>query len=230
MFSFLFAKQIGKTHTVAQQCLAEMLGTAGLVFCGTGAIAINEVTGGAVSHVGVAISFGLVVCAMIYAFGAISGAHINPAVSIAFVLAKQLDKKLLLPYLISQMAGAVMASFTLKMLFPTSEFLGATLPLQGDFMQSFVLETILTFWLMLVILLVANGNTNQQNLAGMVIGGVVLLEAMFAGPICGASMNPARSFAPAIASGHLEHLWVYLSAPIIGACLAVGVYQLLKNK
>ena len=208
---------------------AELLGTFALVFCGTGAIIINQESGGAVTHVGVAITFGLIIAAMIYALGNISGAHLNPAVSIAFWLAGKFPVKEILPYVISQSAGAFIASFILSFLFPGNEFLGATLP-SGSAAQSFVLELILTFILMLVIIHVATGSKEQGMFAGLAIGSVVLLEAMFAGPVCGASMNPARSLSPAIVSGHTEHLWIYLSAPVMGAMLAIGVWMLLKEK
>jgi len=191
--------------------IAEVIGTFALVFCGTGAIIINQESGGAVSHVGIAITFGLIVSAMIYTIGDISGAHLNPAVTIAFYIAKVFPLKEILPYFASQAVGAFLASFTLKFLFPSNATLGSTLP-SGSPMQSFVLEVILTFILMFVIIHVAKGSNEQGMFAGIAIGSVVLLEAMFAGPICGASMNPIRSLAPAITSGHVEHLWVYMIA------------------
>lgn len=208
---------------------AELLGTFALVFCGTGAIVINQESGGAITHAGIAVTFGLIVSAMIYALGSISGAHLNPAVSIAFWIAKKFPAKEILPYIISQAVGAFMASLCLRFLFPENDFLGATLP-AGSAMQSFVLELILTFILMLVIIHVATGSKEQGMFAGIAIGSVVLLEAMFAGPVCGASMNPIRSLSPAIVSGHTEHLWVYLTAPIIGAIFAIGAWMLLKEK
>lgn len=209
--------------------VAELIGTFALVFCGTGAIIIDQQSGGAVTHVGVAITFGLIVMSMIYALGNISGAHLNPAVSIAFTLARRFSVKQLPGYIISQLAGGILASLTLKFLFPANVFLGATMPL-GTEMQSFVLETILTFFLMLVIINVADGSKEQGMFAGLAIGSVVALEAIFAGPVCGASMNPARSFAPAIVSGHLEHLWLYIFAPIIGACMAIPTWKYLTAK
>lgn len=209
--------------------LAEIIGTFALIFCGTGAIIINQESNGAVSHVGIAITFGLIVSAMIYSIGEISGAHLNPAVTIAFWVAKSFPAKDILPYILSQGIGAFLASFTLKFLFPTNEFLGSTLP-SGLPMQSFILELILTFILMFVILNVAKGSKEQGMFAGISIGSVVLLEAMFAGPISGASMNPIRSLAPALTSGHLEHIWVYLSAPTIGAILAVFCWRILKSR
>jgi aquaporin NIP len=209
--------------------LAELIGTFALVFCGTGAIVIDQQSGGAVTHVGVAITFGFIVMAMIYALGDISGAHMNPAVSIAFTIAKKFPLKQLLPYIVSQLVGACIASVTLHYLFPSNETLGTTLPAGSD-MQSFVLEFLLTFFLMLVIINVATGSKEQGMFAGLAIGSTVLLEAMFAGPICGASMNPARSIAPAIISGHTEHLWIYITAPIFGAAFSILVFKILHNK
>ncbi len=209
--------------------IAELIGTFALVFCGTGAIVIDQQTNGAVTHVGVAITFGLIVMAMIYALGDISGAHINPAVTIAFTIAKRFPLKQLSPYIVSQLAGAFIASITLHYLFPANSLLGTTLP-AGSQMQSFILEFILTFFLMFVIINVATGSKEQGMFAGLAIGSTVLLEAMFAGPICGASMNPARSIAPAIISGHTEHLWIYIVGTIGGASLAVPMCKYLGMK
>lgn len=206
--------------------IAELIGTFALVFCGTGAIIINQQSAGAITHVGIAITFGLIVMSMIYSLGNISGAHLNPAVSIAFAIAGRFPPKQLPGFIISQLAGALLASLTLKMLFPANEMLGATIP-AGTGMQSFIMELILTFFLMLVIINVATGSKEQGMFAGLAIGSVVALEAMFAGPVCGASMNPARSFAPAIASGHITHLWLYLVAPVIGAALAIPTWKYL---
>jgi aquaporin Z len=215
-----------------QKYLAELIGTFALVFCGTGAIVINQETAGSVGHVGVAITFGLIVMSMIYALGNISGAHLNPAVSIAFFLARRFSAKQVIPYILAQTTGAILASLILRYLFPGNELLGTTLP-AGSVSQSFILEFLLTFFLMLVIINVATGSKEQGMFAGLAIGSTVLLEAMFAGPICGASMNPARSLAPAMISGHTEHLWIYLIATIGGAALAIPTWKYLsstKNK
>ncbi|XZF13450.1 aquaporin [Chitinophagaceae bacterium MMS25-I14] len=209
--------------------IAELIGTFALVFCGTGAVVIDQQSGGSVTHVGIAMTFGLIVMSMIYSLGNISGAHLNPAVSIAFAIAKRFPVKQLPGYIISQLAGALLASLTLKFLFPANEFLGATIP-AGTEMQSFILELILTFFLMLVIVNVAVGSKELGMFAGLAIGSVVALEAMFAGPICGASMNPARSIAPALASGHLEHLWIYIVAPVMGAVAAIPIWKYLTAK
>lgn len=209
--------------------VAEFIGTFIMVFCGTGAVTIDQQSGGIVTHAGISLTFGLVVMSMIYCFGNISGAHINPAVSIAFTIAKRFPAKWLPGYLIAQFSGALLASFTLKLLFPSNQLLGATMP-AGSEMQSFFLEIILTFILMLAALLLADGGKERSLLAGLAIGAVVGLEALFAGPISGASMNPARSIAPAIASGHLEHVWIYLLAPVVGAVFAVPVWKYLSLK
>lgn len=209
--------------------LAELIGTFGLVFCGTGAIIINQETGGVIGHAGIAATFGLVVMSMIYTFGEISGAHFNPAVTIGFALSGRFDKSEVIPYIVSQVLGALLASFVLKLLFSANITLGATLP-SGAPMQSFILEIILSYLLMLVILNVSQGSKETGLFAGIAIGGTVLLEAMFAGPICGASMNPARSFAPAIISGNFMDLWIYLSAPVIGVIIAVSTWKIIFQR
>jgi aquaporin Z len=202
-----------------KKLLAEFLSTLAMVFAGTGAIVVNEQTG-ALGHAGVAITFGLVVLAMIYCFGDVSGAHMNPAVTIGFVAAGRSGWRSVPGYITAQMLGALAASGLLKFLFPASIQLGATLP-SGAVSQSFVLEVVLAFLLMLVVLSVSTGAREKGVTAGIAIGAIITLEAMFAGPICGASMNPARSLAPAIVSGHLEGLWLYVTAPILGALLAI---------
>ena len=176
-----------------KKIVSELTGTFFLVFCGTGAIVINQESGGAITHAGIAITFGLIVMSLIYALGDVSGAHFNPAVSIAFTVAKKFPVRGLLPYITAQLIGATAASFLLKFLFPANELLGATMP-AGSEVQSLILEFFLTFLLMLVIMKVAHGSKETGMFAGIAIGSVVLLEAMFAGPVCGASMNPARSF------------------------------------
>lgn len=200
--------------------IAEAIGTFALVFAGTGAIVINKVSGGAVTGPGIAITFGLIVMAMIYAFGETSGAHLNPAVTTGFFLARRFPGQCVAPYIISQFIGAFAASGILRFLFGNVAFLGSTLP-AGSEVQSFILEIILTALLMIVILCVATGSKEQGLMAGIAIGGTVGLEAMFAGPICGASMNPARSISPALVSGHVASLWVYVAGPLIGAAIAV---------
>lgn len=207
--------------------IAEFIGTFALVFCGTGAIIIDQQTNGQVGHIGVSITFGLIVTAMIYTFGDKSGAHFNPAVTIAFSLANLFPKKQILPYIVSQIIGAFIASSILKLLFPTNLNLGATIP-TGSNLQSFVLEIVLTFILMLTILFTSQGSKETGTMAGLAIGGVVLLEAMFAGPICGASMNPVRSLSPAIVSGNISTLWIYLTAPVLGAALATFIWRFIK--
>lgn len=207
--------------------IAEFLGTFALVFAGTGAVVIDAVTAGGVTHVGVALTFGLVVMALIYALGDISGAHLNPAVTFGFWLARRFPGRRVGPYALAQLAGAFAASGTLRLLFSTRAHLGATLP-AGSAWQSFLLELLLTGFLMFVILCVSTGPKETGVMAGIAIGGVIALEALFAGPVSGASMNPARSLAPAIVSGHLASLWVYVCAPLLGAAIAVPCWRLIR--
>jgi aquaporin NIP len=209
--------------------ISEFIGTFSMIFCGTGAMTVNEVTGGEVTHVGIAITWGLIVMAMIYAFGETSGAHFNPAVTIAFAYAKKFAWKEVPKYIIAQVLGAFAASLVLWFLFPASEYLGATIP-TVDVWRAFVLELLLTFFLMVVIINVSTGSKEMGIIAGIAVGGVVLLEAMFAGPITNASMNPARSLAPNIVSGNVDGLWLYILAPILGAILAVISCKLIKEE
>jgi aquaporin NIP len=211
-----------------KKCLAELIGTFALVFCGTGAIIINDVTGGVVSHVGIGITFGMIVTVMIYAFGSISGAHINPAVTIAFALTDRFDKKLVIPYIIAQLIGALLASAVLRLLFMEHDHLGTTSP-YGSWHQTFILEVILTYFLMLVILFVSQNKAVSQYTA-IAVGATVMMEAIFAGPITGASMNPARSIAPAVVSGHVSDLWIYIIATILGAVMASGTWLYFKEE
>ena len=208
--------------------ISEFIGTFSMIFCGTGAMTVNEVTGGDVTHVGIAITWGLIVMAMIYAFGETSGAHFNPAVTIAFAYAKKFAWKEVPKYIIVQVLGALTASLILWYLFPSSEYLGATIP-TVDVGRAFVMELLLTFFLMVVIINVSTGSKEIGIIAGIAVGAVVLLEAMFAGPITNASMNPARSIAPAIVAGKMQHLWMYILAPILGAILAVIFCKMVKE-
>jgi len=208
--------------------ISEFIGTFSMVFCGCGAMTINEVTGGTVTHVGIGLTWGLIVMAMIYAFGETSGAHFNPAVTIAFAYAKKFAWKEVPKYIIVQILGAFVASGILLFLFPDSEFLGSTIP-KVDVWRAFVLELLLTFFLMVTIINVSTGSKEIGVIAGIAIGGVVLLEAIFAGPITNASMNPARSLGPNIVSGNIEGLWLYVVAPVLGALLAVVSCKLVKD-
>ena len=209
--------------------LAEFIGTFILLFCGTGAVIVDQQYGGAVSNVGISLVFGAVVTCIIFAFGDVSGAHVNPAVTVAFWLAKRFDAKEIVPYILSQCAGAILASAALHFLFPENKYLGGTLPAGSD-MQSFVMEFLLTFFLMLLIMQVSTGAKEKGMFAAIAVGSMVALEALFAGPVCGASMNPVRSLAPAVVSGHFEHLWVYMTATVAGAAFAVGVWYVLREK
>jgi aquaporin Z len=204
-----------------KKCIAEVLGTFCLVFSGTGAIVINDVSGGTVTHVGIALTFGLVVMAMIYAIGDVSRAHLNPAVTLGFWLSRRFPGRAVIPYLVGQVLGALLASALMRATFLSHATLGATKP-AGPVLQSFMLEAVLTAMLMFVILAVSSGAKEKGLMAGIAVGGVIALEALFAGPICGASMNPARSLAPAVVSGNLTCLWIYLTAPPLGAAIGVA--------
>ncbi len=212
-----------------RKLFAEFLGTFALVFAGTGAIVVNQVSAGVIGHAGIALTFGLIVLAMIYTFGDVSGAHLNPAVTVAFAAAGRFAWRDAAGYVLTQLLGAFGGSAVLRFLFPESQTLGATLP-AGGIAQSFVLEVILTFLLMFVILSVSTGAKEKGITAGIAIGAVIAVEAMVAGPICGASMNPARSLAPAVVSGHVTALWVYLIAPVIGALLAIPACCIVRER
>lgn len=218
-----------KTNTMSRNYIIEVIGTFFLVFVGCGSMVIDTEMGGAISHVGVAMCWGLIVMVLIYSIGDISGAHLNPAVTIGFWIAKRFSGKEVIPYLIAQLIGALVAAYSLKLLFPLNETLGASLP-SGTWQQSFVFEVILTFLLMFVILNVSSGAKEKGIMAGAAIGATVGLEAMFAGPICGASMNPARSIGPALASGQTQYLWIYIVATILGAVLAAFAFQFTRKK
>ena len=210
--------------------IAESIGTFAMIFCGCGAMTINEITNGSISHVGVAITWGLIVMAMIYAFGEISGAHFNPAVTIGFAYARKFPWKEVPKYMLSQAIGAIIACFILWFLFPDSQFLGETTPAMGfEPYKAAILELLLTFFLMVVIINVSTGSKEIGTMAAIAVGGVILLEAMFAGPMTKASMNPIRSIAPALFTGNFQYLWLYVTAPIIGALIAVSSCKLVKD-
>lgn len=208
--------------------LAEFIGTFALVFCGTGAIIVNQQTEGSLGLVGIALAFGIIISAMIYIFGNISGAHINPSVTIALAIGKLTTIKEAIFYISAQVLGAVLASGLLKFMFPENLTLGATIP-SGELLQSFILEFILTFFLMLTIFGVTS-KKKFSNISGLIIGLVVAGIILFAGPISGGSFNPARSFAPALLSGNFTALWIYLTAPTLGAILAMFVWKAFNNK
>ncbi len=212
---------------LASAYVAEGIGTFTLVFAGCGAIVIDNVSGGQITHVGVGLVFGLVVAAMIYATGHLSGAHLNPAVTLGFVLARHFPLQRMAGYWLAQLAGAIAAALCLRLLFGDVAHLGATLP-SGSVWQSFALEALLTFFLMFVIMAVATDTRAVGQAAALAIGATVGLCALFAGPISGASMNPARSLGPAIVSATWTAQWIYLTAPFLGAALAALTYRWLR--
>jgi MIP family channel proteins len=215
-------------RTLGRHLAAEFVGTFALVFAGCGAIMVNAKTG-QLGHIGVAITFGLVIMAMIYAVGHISGAHFNPAVTFAFSLSRHFPWPRAALYWIAQLAGALTAAAILRGSLGNIAHVGATLP-SGSQAQSFLWELVMTFFLMFVIMAVATDTRAVGEAAAIAVGGTVGLDAMFGGPISGASMNPARSAGPAIVSGDLHALWLYIVAPILGASLAALIYQLIREE
>jgi len=223
------ARATASTPAWLAPCLAEAVGTFALVFAGCGAIMIDSLSHGQITHVGVGLVFGLVIAAMIYATGHLSGAHLNPAVTLGFALARHFPWRRLLGYWLAQCGGALLAALALRLLLGNVASLGATKPMgAGGAWQAFWLEAILTFLLMFVIMAVATDTRAVGQAAALAIGATVGLEALFAGPISGASMNPARSLAPALVGGSWTALWVYLTAPFLGAALAALTYRWLR--
>lgn len=214
--------------TMFKKIVAEFVGTFALVFAGTGAIIDDSLTG-KIGQIGIAMSFGLVVAVMIYSLGHISKAHFNPAVTIGFASVGKFEKKHVLPYIGAQIGGAILASALLFMIFGNIGNLGATLP-RGSWEQSFILEVVMTFFLMLVIISVATDARVKPEVSGIAIGGVVALDALFGGAISGASMNPARSLGPAIIGGIFDSQWIYLIAPVIGSLIAVAIYEYIRTE
>jgi aquaporin NIP len=214
--------------TTARRLTAELVGTFALVFAGCGAVMV-ESKSGALGHVGVAITFGLVIMVMIYAVGHVSGAHLNPAVSLAFALSRHFPWTNLFGCWAAQLAGAFAAAAILRGPLGNIAHVGATLP-SGSERQSFLWELVLTFFLMSVIMAVATDTRAVGEAAAIAIGGTVGLDAMFGGPISGASMNPARSIGRAFISGDLHALWLYILAPIAGAALGAVVYQFIRGE
>jgi MIP family channel proteins len=215
--------------TYSRALLAEFIGTFILIFAGTGAVMVDRLSNGAVTHLGISLVFGAVVTALIYTLGHISGAHFNPAVTLAFASSGFFAWNRVIPYILAQVLGAIAASTLLLFSLGAVANLGATLPLHDNWLQSAILETVLTFILMLVILGSGLDRRAHIGFAGMAIGLTVAVEAACMGPITGASMNPARSFAPALVSGNWQHHWLYWAAPILGAQLAVWVYRYLSD-
>jgi aquaporin NIP len=211
-----------------RRLVAEAIGTFALVFAGCGAIMVNTKTG-QLGHVGVAITFGLVIMFGIYAVGHISGAHFNPGVTLAFALSRHFPWPRAVGYWGAQLLGAIAAAAVLRGSLGNIADVGATLP-SGSQAQSFLWELLLTFFLMFVIMAVATDTRAVGEAAAIAVGGAVLLDAMFGGPISGASMNPARSIGPALVSGNLHALWLYIVAPICGASLAALAYQFVRGE
>ncbi|MBJ7454787.1 MAG: aquaporin [Thermoleophilia bacterium] len=214
---------------LTRRVAAEALGTFCLVFAGTGAVVVNAVAGDPLGHGGVAAAFGLVVAIMIFSLGHLSGAHLNPAVTLAFSSARHFPVSEVAPYLVAQLAGAILASLSLRGLFGLAGGLGATHPAHVGDVGALALEAGLTAVLMIVILAVATDTRAVGSMAAIAIGGTIALEALVMGPITGASMNPARSVAPAIVAGDAADLWIYLAGPVLGALAGAAIYAFLRD-
>ena len=213
-----------------RRAAAEGIGVFALVFAGCGAIITEAEHPGSLGTVGIAITFGLVIMVMVYATGHLSGAHLNPAVTLAFVLTRHFPRTEAVAYLAAQVAGALVAAAVLAAIWPSEPAaLGTTLPTVGAG-SAFAYETILTAFLMFVIMAVATDTRAVGAAAAIAIGGTVGLDALFGGPVTGASMNPARSLGPALVAGELHDLWIYLLAPPLGAALGALAYQLVRGE
>jgi aquaporin Z len=219
---------VSSTPSLARRLAAEAFGAFSLVFAGTGAIIVNDVSNGALTHAGISLVFGLIVLAMIYTVGDVSGAHLNPAVTLGFFVAGRIPFRPVVPYIAVQCLSATTASLALRLIFPKHPTLGATLP-SDSVAAAFVFEFVMTLILMVVVLSVSKGGRERGITAGIVVGSVIALEALFGGPISGASMNPARSLGPAIVSGTFSHHWIYWAAPLLGAVVATGVFRAIHS-
>ena len=214
---------------VFKKYFAEAMGTFALVFAGCGAIVVDETGIGSIGHLGISMIFGLVVMAMIYSYGNISGAHFNPAVTVSFLAARRISLKDAGLYIAAQIIGAILASAILRFMFPGFITLGVTAP-SGNTIQSFVIEMLLAFLLMTVILNVSTGHMEKGIMAGISIGAAVFIAAALGGPVSGASINPARSLGPAILAGNFSYLWIYMTAPVLGTVAAVPAFHIIHKK
>jgi aquaporin NIP len=216
--------EMNMKESILKTSIAEAIGTFVLVFLGCGAILVNESSKGAIGHQGIALTFGLVVMIVIFAIGHVSGAHINPAVTITFACTKKFPWQKVIPYLLAQSIGAIIAAFLLKLTLATNGSLGVT-TFSGSIAQAFCLEMIMTAVLMFVIMSVATDSRAASQFTALAIGSTIAIDALVGGTITGASMNPARSLGPALVSLNFAHLWLYIVAPIIGALIGGFVYE-----
>ena len=215
---------------IARRAAAEGLAALALVFAGCGAIVSDAHSHGGLGAVGVALVFGLVIMVMVYATGHLSGAHINPAVTIAFTLTRHFPARDAVVYVVAQLAGAAAGALLLLAVWTDKPAkLGATMPTVGTG-SALLYEVVLTAFLMFVIMAVATDTRAVGAAAAIAIGGTVGLDALFGGPVTGASMNPARSFGPALAAGEWHDFWIYVLGPAIGAALGAFAYQLVRGE
>ena len=216
------------SNSILNKCAAEFLGTFALVFFGCGSMILYEINPSAISVDSIPIIFGLVIAVMIYSLGHISGAHFNPAVSVAFYKNKNINRSELFAYLIAQILAAISASLLHKFLFGSQHSFGMTIN-KLSFTQGFIFEVIMTMFLMLTIIGVATDKRASKSMAGLSIGGMVCVCSFVGGPFTGASMNPARSLGPAILSLNFNNIIIYILAPLIGAIIGLYIYKIIKG-
>jgi aquaporin Z len=223
------SKSMSKQTKLFSEILAEGIGTFVLIFVGTGAIMVNTITEDVITHLGICLIFGSIVIAIIYTIGHISGAHINPAVTLAFWTSNVFPTNKILPYILGQFSGGILASLLLKIILGDVANMGTILPLNDNWLQALIVEIVLTFILMFVVL---GSGLDRRATAGfgpIAVGLTVIAEAAFMGPITGAGMNPVRSLAPALVAHISQYQWLYVIGPIIGAQLAVWIYRQMSN-
>jgi aquaporin Z len=220
---------MSKQTKLSSEVLAEGVGTFVLIFIGTGTIMVNTITEGAITHFGICVVFGAIVTAIIYTIGHISGAHINPAVTLAFWTSHVFPANKILPYILGQFSGGILASLLLKIILGNVANMGTILPSNDNWLQALIVEIILTFILMFVVLGSGIDRRASASFGAIAVGLTVVAEAAFMGPITGAGMNPVRSLAPALVAHISQYQWLYVVGPIIGAQLAVWVYRQMSN-
>ncbi|MDC7124154.1 MAG: aquaporin [Spirochaetales bacterium] len=217
-----------KVSIEPKSLIAEFFGTFMLVLFGCGASVVDYGYGNIIGHLGCSMVWGVVVMAMVYSVGNVSGAHLNPAVTIGFIFARKMDLRIASLYIITQFAGSFVASFLLRLAFPESLTLGETIPSVTNLL-AFIIEMVLTFILMFVVLNVSTGHMEKGIMAGVAVGGTVFISALVGGPLTGASMNPARSLGPAVFSGKMSEIFIYLIAPVLGAVIASPLCKVIQG-
>ncbi len=207
---------------------AEAIGVFALVFLGAGAASVNAWSNGAVSHTGVSLAFGAIILVAVYSLGHVSGAHLNPAVTLGFWVARRFPGREVAPYIAAQLVGASAGAFALRAAVGSFTVFATTRP-AIPVVSALAVEIVLSFFLMLVVMAVATDARVSGEVAGLAVGFIVMVDALMGGPLTGASMNPARSFGPALATGQWASHWIYWIGPIVGMAIAVPTYEYLRR-